>query len=329
MRLIFSVLFATALLAQSPKPDPDDPGPPVFKRKGAPERRAPSTELPPLARTPEPDPDTPPPVSEAPGETSGQQGEASGQQFDLITRARIAAYEFTDQLPNFICDQITGRYESKTIKPSWKLKDKVELELMYVDGREDYRNIRINGKALKKGSPEESGSWSLGDFGTTLADVMSTSTNAAFTKRSGSDSIAGIETILYDFTVEKANSHWEIRFDGSIKPAYKGTLFIDPQTARVLRIEMQTRNMPSTYAMAKVEMTVEYGWVDIAGQKYLLPVDSVNLACFRDWFTCTKNEIQFKNYRRFGAESSISTTDSSVSFDGAEEVPTPPKKKKP
>jgi len=204
---------------------------------------------------------------------------------------------------------------------------------MYVNGREDYRNIRINGKLLKKGSPEDSGSWSMGDFGTTLADIMSTSTNAAFTKRNGSDNIAGVETAIYDYTVEKANSHWEIRFDGSIKPAYKGTLYIDPQTARVLRIEMQTRNMPSTYAMDKVEMTVEYGWVEIAGQKYLLPLESINLACFRDTFNCTKNEIQFRNYRKFGAESNISTTDSTVSFDGAEEAPdpskTPPKKKKP
>jgi hypothetical protein len=329
--VLWAAFFAGSLLAQAPPPssDPDDPGAPVLKRKGAPERKAPTTELPPLARIPEPlpDSDAPRPVAEGP-----EEGEAEAEairKLDLIQRAQIAAFQFNDSLPNFICDQTTSRYESKTIKPDWKLKDRVELELMYLNGREDYRNIRINGKLLKKGSPEESGSWSLGDFGTTLVDVLSTSTDAKFTKRSTSDRIAGIETAIYDFTVEKANSHWEIRFDGSLKPAYKGTLYIDPQTARVLRIEKQSRRMPTTYAIDTVEMTVEYGWVEIAGQKHLLPVDSVNLACHRDTFNCSKNEIQFKNYRKFGAESSISTTDSSVSFDGAEEVPPPPKKKKP
>lgn len=328
MRPIVCALLATAaILAQAPAPDPDDPGPPVLKRKGAPERKAPPVTLPPLARLPEPDTGAPPPPAEEAA------GSARRGELDLITRARIAAYEFTNQLPDFLCDQITSRFESKTIKPSWKLKDKVELELMYVGGKEDYRNIRINGKPLKKGSPEDSGTWSMGDFGTTLADIMSTSTNAAFTKRNGSDNIAGLETAIYDFSVEKANSHWEIRFDGSIRPAYQGTLYIDPQTARVVRIEMQARNLPSTYAMDRVEMTVEYGWVEIAGQKHLLPVESVNLACFRDSFNCTKNEIRFQNYRKFGAESSISTTDSSVSFEGAGEAAGPtkpaPKKGKP
>jgi hypothetical protein len=325
MRLTFCVLLAAAAFAQNPSVDPEDPGPPVLKRKSGGERKAPTTALPPLARVPaaEPDPSAPLPAGEEAAESAGREN------LDLITRARIAAFAFTDQLPNFLCDQITSRYESKTIKPSWKLKDKVELELMYVDGKEDYRNIRINGKPLKKGSPEDSGTWSLGDFGTTLADIMSANTNATFRKRNESDSIAGIEVLLYDFTVEKANSHWEIRFDGSIKPAYSGTLYIDPKTARVLRLEKQARNLPSTYAMDRVEQTVEYGWVEIAGQKHLLPVESVNLACFRDTFHCTKNEIQFKNYRRFGAESSISTTDSSVSFDGEEKAGEPPPPQKP
>ncbi len=320
-------MLAFAVLAQAPKSaDPDDPGPPVLKRGGTTERKAPKTGVPPIARVPEPDPEAPPPPTE---ESAAAPAAPEGVKLDLIQRARMIAFEFTGDLPNFICDQLTARFESKTLKPDWKLKDRVELELMYVNGREDYRNIRINGKALKKGSPEDTGTWSTGDFGTTLIDVLSPSTKAVFKKRTSTDRIAGVDTAIYDYTVERENSHWEIRFAGSIKPAYKGAIWIDPETARVLRIEMQARNIPKTYALDSVEMTVEYGWATIAGVKHLLPADSQNLACFRDTFNCSKNEIQFRNYRKFGAESTISTTDSNISFDGEDkpiEVPAPPKK---
>lgn len=322
MVLWFSVAaLLAALSAQTPQPKPEsgeDPGPPVLKRGGNAPRKPPSTgpDLTTVKPQLPPDPDAPPPAYERPATSAGQV-----RAEDLIERAREASHQYNEGLPNFLCDQLTRRYTSKTLKPEWKLQDRVEVELMYVDGREDYRNVRINGKVLKKGSPEDSGTWSTGDFGTILIDVLSTSTNANFKKR-GSDTIAGASTITYDFTVEKANSHWQIRMGSSIKPAYKGALWIDPETARVMRVEMNTRQLPATYPVDTVEVTTEYGWVTIANQKYLLPLTSQTLSCQRDTFNCTKNDLEYKNYRKFTTESSVSTTDSNITFD-EDEKPKP------
>lgn len=341
MRYAVSLWILTGLaMAQNPapKPDPDDPGPPVLKRGGTTQRKAPSagpdlsTVKPESVPPPSSDPATPgeppppPPAYERPAAISGR---PVGD--DLIERAREAAFAFNDSLPNFLCDQITKRFTSKTLKPEWKLQDKVEVELMYIDRREDYRNVRINGKVLKKGSPEDSGTWSTGDFGTILVDLMSSNTDAKFKLR-GTEKVGEADTTVYDYTVEKANSHWQIRMGGSIRPAYKGAIWIDSKTARVMRIEMNTRQLPATYPVDTVEVTTDYGWVTIANEKYLLPTASQNLSCQRDTFNCTRNDLEYKNYRRFTAESSISTTDSSVTFEG-EEPPKPaatpaPKKKK-
>ncbi|MDX2182223.1 MAG: hypothetical protein SFV18_21705 [Bryobacteraceae bacterium] len=326
-------------LAQSPMPapkpaDPDDPGPPVLKRGGRAPRKDP---LPGPDVSKLPKEEAPPPSAGPPaGGASAPADEASAstvrpQADSLIERAREAAYSFNDGLPNFLCDQLTLRYSSESgRKPNWKLRDRAEVELLYVDGREDYRNPRLNGKAVKKEKVEETGQWSTGDFGTTLVDVFSSSTAAKFTRRAGGETIEDVYTVPYDFTVAKPHSHWRILFDGEILPAYDGTLFIDPVSARVMRIEKQARGLPPTYKIDVVEMTVTYGWVTISGQKHLLPVDSENLSCERGSPNCSKNEIQFRNYRKFAAESSISTTDSTVSFEGAAEPPppTPPKKKK-
>ncbi|GAB4411578.1 MAG: hypothetical protein OHK0021_20470 [Bryobacter sp.] len=188
---------------------------------------------------------------------------------------------------------------------------------MYVDGKEDYRNFKINGKPLKSGTPEDSGTWSEGDWSTTLLEVLGTGAGLIVKPRppgKTKDLIAGIPVEVFDIQVPKDCSLWTIRFDGSIKPAYKGSLWIDPVTARVLRIEKQAVNLPLTYALDAVEMVVEYGWVTIGEEKYLMPVESSNLACRRYTTNCTKNDIKFTNYRKFSSESTITTTESEISF---------------
>ncbi|WP_321477441.1 hypothetical protein [uncultured Paludibaculum sp.] len=321
-----------------PEVKEDDPGRPVLRRGGPAkkhEETAPpastSTNPVPVAATPRDPEATPakPPFREVIVDEKGtteRETTANGRPKnadDLVERARDAAFDFDQNLPNFLCDQLTNRYRSKTLKPDWKYQDRVQVELVYANNREDYRNVRINGKAVKKGSPEDSGTWSSGEFGTILIDVFHPNTRTAFKLR-GSSTAAGVEAKVYDYSVLRENSHWQVRFGRTVKPAYKGAVWIDPKTARVLRIEMNTRQLPSDYEIDTVETVVDYGWVNISGTRYLLPVKSENLACFRGGFDCVRNEIEFRNYRKFAVESQIITTDSDISFPEAED----PKKDK-
>jgi hypothetical protein len=45
--------------------------------------------------------------------------------------------------------------------------------------------------------------------------------------------------------------------------------------------------------------------VKIGGGSYLVPIHSETLSCFRGLNTCSKNVIDFRNYRRFGAQSEL------------------------
>lgn len=266
-------------------------------------------------------PSGPPAVS-----ASGPPASPSDQPVTLIGKVRAKAETYSERLPDFICRQLIRRNQSGATLRDWRLRDTVQVDVMYVDGREDYRNARHNGKPVKYEDTQKSGAWSEGEYGTVLRDLMSPATDARFTYRRA-ETISGVNAEVYDFVVEQPNSHWTLKFGGQeLRPKYQGSVWIDPKEFTVRRIEMQARDMPVSFALDQAEMTLEYNPVRIGEKFYLLPYYSANLACFRTERACVKNEIEFRNYRKFSAETTISTTDSSITFDG-DSGKTPEKKK--
>lgn len=292
-------------VAELPPPDPDEAPPRLQRGRPAPR---------PASRAPVEDAAVvPPPAPEPPDE--------------FLEQARHMSLTFSESLPNYLCRQTTTRYESQTRKPNWVPLDVVSADLVYEDGKESYRNIRINDKPLKKGAEEPPGTWSTGEFASTLLDLFSPATAAQF-RRVKDSTAAGRPAVIYDFRVEQPNSHWRVTVGPETAyPPYKGSLWIDKETRRVLRIEMQSIRLPDEFPVDKIEWAVDYDFVRIGGQPYLLPVHAENLACFRGGWTCTRNVIDFRNYRKFASESQILITDSTITYDeGAE--PKPPSKPK-
>ena len=313
-------------LSQSAPPprDPDDPGPPSLKR-GKPVESAGKAEpeLVPVpagtaAATSSAPPEAPkqvavnlpavnlPQINAGPENAPDQSPLGSHQEDPLIRKATEAALEFTETLPNYVCQEMMARFESESKTPSWNPLDVVTVEVIYENGRERYRNVAINGKATNKKIEEVGGSWSTGEFGTILIDLFSPATAADF-RRAGSSRIAGIDAKLYDFSVARENSHWTLHFGPqTYEPAYSGRVWIDPETARVLRIEMQGRDLPKDFPTDHVESATEYQYVRFGGkQQFLLPVHSETLSCARGSSACSKNSIDFRNYHKYTGESSI------------------------
>ena len=73
----------------------------------------------------------------------------------------------------------------------------------------------------------------------------------------------------------------------------------------MLRIEQSARDVPRSFPLDTIESAVDYDYVLIGGQKFLLPVHSENLMCDRGTSNCSRNVIDFRNYRKFGADSEI------------------------
>jgi hypothetical protein len=224
----------------------------------------------------------------------------------VIAAAREEAENFTDTLPNFLVQQHTMRYYSGTNPPQWTAVDNVTADVICVNGKEEYKNIKINGRPSKDPA-EKSGTWSTGEFVTTQRDILSPSSGTTFSKR-GSDRISGRTTVVYNYAVKQPLSHWQVhsRDEGKMyRPGYKGTIWIDQETNRVMRIEQQSLSFPGDFPFDKVELVLEYDFVRIDSKLFLLPVRSENLMCQRGSNNCSRNEINFRNYRKFGADSKI------------------------
>jgi hypothetical protein len=230
---------------------------------------------------------------------------SSDPKMELIERARSAAFEFSEKLPNYVCQQNTTRYVSESKPTNWHAQDTVSAAVVYENGREDYRNITINGRAVNKKMEEIGGSWSTGEFGTILLALLDPGTDAHF--KWVKEAVASrMTTAVYDFSVSQARSNWHVGAGTqSIVPAYGGTVWIDTNTARVMRIEMEAVNIPSDFPDDLVQTSVDYDFVSLGTERYLLPTRSENISCQRGTPYCGRNVIDFRNYHKYLGESKI------------------------
>jgi hypothetical protein len=316
----------------SAAPIAGDPGPPTLRR-GAPPRdqNAPDT-IPDSSSVPQrptvfaqdvngvtqvPTAPPPPPVQTArnidPGRDPDRLPAPSGisaTDDPIIDQAREEAFAFTESLPNYIVKQFTTRYQSSSSGrsgTSWQPLDIVTADVVAENGKESYRNLMVNGKPSR--SVEQTGSWSEGEFASTLQAILSPASDALFTNRR-STTIANRAAYRYDYSIDQPRSSWRVEAGGSTyRPAYGGAIWIDKETSRVLRIEMSARSMPRDFTLDQVESSIDYDFVLIGDKKYLLPTHSEALSCMRGTSECSRNVIDFRNYKKFGADESITFED--------------------
>ena len=189
------------------KPDPDDPGPPSL-RHGSPadinrEHAAPVPEIPPTGPVnPAPQPNLGAPPVTFRDDDDAPIAQRRGD--DLIRRATDAAMDFTESLPNYMCKENIARYRSETHTPNWEAIDIVAADVIYDNKVESYKNITVNGKTAKKSFEETGGTWSTGEFGSTLVSLFSPGTVTDFRYKKDSRA-GGVMAKVYDYTVEHAN----------------------------------------------------------------------------------------------------------------------------
>jgi hypothetical protein len=244
----------------------------------------------------------PPPAASPPADSAPKRSLSPAE--SLIERAREAAFEFSENLPNFICEEFMSRFTQRGREQAMPL-DVVSAEIIYDNAQESYRNVKINDRPTDTSLQEIGGAWSTGEFATTLLDLFHPDTQAQF-RPGGASSISGLSAQVYDFQVRSENSHWILQADSrTLTTAYTGSVWVDPNTARVLRIEMQARSIPSDFPMDTVESAVDYSYVMIGGTSFLLPVHAESLGCERGTNHCSHNIIDFRNYHEFKSDVKI------------------------
>jgi len=226
----------------------------------------------------------------------------------LLEQARQHALDFAEELPNFIVTQNVTRYIKIGGTKDWQLADRLEIELTYRVGKgEEFNLLRIDGKPAKQAYAEIGGATSSGEFGSTLAAAFLPESKAEF-KEVKHETLRGRPTVVYDFKVKRAHSLSTLidRSAGKkVIAGYRGSLWIDTESKRVLRVETINDEIPAGFPITLSENSIEYDWITIAGARYLLPYRAEFLLGIDSRKYYTKNVIEFRNYRRFEAKIKI------------------------
>jgi hypothetical protein len=241
-------------------------------------------------------------------EAQSENREAMIAKLPLLEQARQHALDFAEELPNFIVTQNVTRYTQAPGDKDWQLDDRLEIELTYRAGKgEDFNLLRIDGKPARQTYAEIGGSTSTGEFGSMIAALFIPQSKAEF-KEVKHENFRSRPTVVYDFKVKRENSLSTIseRTSGKkVVAGYSGSIWIDIESSRVLRIESANDNIPAGFPITLSENAVEYDWVTIAGERFLVPIHAEVLLGMDAKKIYTRNVIEFRNYRRFEAKIKI------------------------
>ena len=233
--------------------------------------------------------------------------ESQTTNWDVFTAdVRKKALQFTDDLPDFICRQLTHRYVDPLGGNQWQSQDIVDSELSYSRRQESYSNVKINGRLATKRFESLGNVISIGEFGSILRSLFIPESHAKFWKER-EEQFRGVQTIVIGFSVPQENSAWTLSYKNthSLKVAYQGRMWVDARNRSILRISQQTLQLPRHFPILYSETTTEYGYRAIAGlesQSFLLPLAAeVVIRESQNRFS-SRNLIEFREYKRFTAD---------------------------
>jgi hypothetical protein len=250
-----------------------------------------------LPAAPEPEAVAPPPAPPPPPD--------SIEQAAAMAAIKDYALNYTKNLPNYMCIQTTRRKIHPTVSGYIPYGDVIREELSFVDHKESYKVQMINSQAVANVEHNQlGGAISNGEFGTMLAHIFDPETGTEFDWDHWA-TLRGRRMYVFGFQVPKSAGYSMIYGEErrQYTSAYKGLIYADRDSKAVMRIKMDCVGIPSDYPIKTVGITLDYEPTKIGEESYVLPfhfeLDST------DTKAIVKNEADYKLYRKFGAEATI------------------------
>jgi hypothetical protein len=239
---------------------------------------------------------------------------SSEEQAAIIGEAREYALGYSKTLPDFICTQVTRRYGANApgtrygggagSDPSWYALDTLTLKLSYFEQKEDYKLILVNNTVTTRDYNSVGGATSTGDFGSMMRQIFEPGTQARF-EWDHWGTLRGRRVMAFAYRVSQSHSQWHINYERKldIVPAYRGLVYIDKEKRQITRVTLEAIDIPPGFPVKRAETILDYDYQDISGRTFLLPLKASTMMAADDFLT--KNDTEFRVYRKYSAESDI------------------------
>lgn len=245
----------------------------------------------------------------------------------LLDRARQATLTSVEDMPDFVVKQLIQRSAAYAGTGNFRNLDRLIVAVSYrASGEESYRVLSVNGlvkpAAESKNSYEEvGGTSSTGEFVTVLATLFKPETETKFAAVD-TDLIRDRKAIVYTYEADRDHAKQVVSSVGAAITdtaitGVRGRIWIDRETARILKLESEATELPVGFPITSARRTIDYDWVMIAGEKYMMPMLSDVRLVSRERSNQyeTRNLIRFREYQKFGSEVRILDDDEEVVTD--------------
>ncbi|MBA4185694.1 MAG: hypothetical protein H0X49_17080, partial [Acidobacteria bacterium] len=242
---------------------------------------------------------------------------------EILSKTREVTLAALEEMPDFVVKQQIARSAAFAGTNNFRSLDRLVVAVSYrASGQEEYKILSRNGiletsPKSKQSYEEVGGTSSTGEFVTVLAKIFKPDSDTKF-ELVDSDVIRTRRALVFDYAVERDKAKQIIiasgAFDDTAITGMKGRVWIDRENFRVLRVESTATEIPDGFRVRAASRTIDYDWVTIADEKYLLPtLSDVRLTSRenRQMFE-TRNVIRFKEYQKFGSEVKILDDDEEV-----------------
>lgn len=230
------------------------------------------------------------------------------QQAAAVASVREYARNYTESLPNYTCIQATkqtvvGASAGTVDGPRRLLAGVVEIEeeMSFVNRREVRKLTKINGSPASDVQPDPI-TFSRGEFGN-LLDIILDPNSGTEIHWDREAKLEGRQVYVFAYRVPESSGYTLLESKGQIKLPFEGFVYADRRTAAVVRIEMKGVKTMVKSEYSNITITLDYKPAAIDGKEYLLPYG------FAMEFGMTRNVVlisaQYKSYRRFSADSTI------------------------
>lgn len=244
------------------------------------------------------------------------------EQRKLIAELREYALNYDKSLPDFLCTQVTRRFYDPAGLDYWVSADTITAKLSYFQHKEEKKVLFVNNKYEDIDWEKLGGATSTGEFGDMLREIFEPSTQATFQwERWGT--LRKKRTHVIRYQVSQANSKWGIVYEKamSVRPAYTGLIYADAANGMIMRVTLEALDLPSSFPIQSARNQLDYDYTEISGNTFLLPLRAE--VRMREGRLQVRNDIEFRNYRKFGADTSITfDVPEPLSSDLIEETPT-------
>ena len=232
----------------------------------------------------------------------------------ILERVRDYAVNYSKNLPNFICTQVTRRYYDRSGQEFWEMDDTLTTRVSYFEKKEKYELVMVNNHATPGGNYTAlGGALSTGEFGSMLDQIFEPKSQASFAwLRWGK--LRGHLAHVYTYMVPQPNSEWRLDYERrqEIVVGYKGLIYVDKDTETILKVTLEGKDIPASFPIQQASNALDYDFTKIGDQTFLLPLKAEMR--MKAGKLATRNVLEFHLYRKFGA-------DTTVTFETPEALP--------